>query len=145
MTDTNLLNNAIDILLHNGISTIDRLFINKYKDEILADIPDEDKNLFGIIGTDKKGNIDYIFFYSKTKQNYWNIRALWVSPHLRRQNIATTLIAKLRRQSRNSRGVTVFVPFNETRFTLSKLLLKTGFRHNRYISSISATEFSSNW
>ena len=145
MTNTNLLNNAIDILLHNGISSIDKLYIQKYKDELLSDdIPDDERKLFGDIKKDASG-IRYIWMYSKTQQGYWNIRALWVRSDVRRQKIATGLLNKIRRQTRVSNGITVFIPFNEQRFALSKLMLGNGYRHNRYIASISATEYSSTW
>lgn len=145
MTEVNLLNKAIDILLHNGISSIDLNYIRKYKNELLSDdIPEEDRNLFGSIETCDEG-IKAILFYSKTNQDYWNIRALWVNPNYRRQNIATALLSYIRRHSRNSKGVVVFIPFNETRFALSKTLLRNGYKHRRYIASISATEYNSLW
>ena len=145
MTEVNLLNKAIDILLHNGISSIDLNYIHKHKNELLSDdIPDEDQNLFGTIEACEDG-VKSIMFYSRTKQDYWNIRALWVNPKYRRQNIATALLSYIRRHSRGSKGVVVFIPYNEQRFTLSKALLRNGYKHRRYIASISATEYNSLW
>ena len=145
MTDNDLLNSAIDKLLHNGVSSIDANYIRKYKDELLSDdIPEEERHLYSIMETDKNG-IKYILLYSNTYQGYWNIRALWVRPDLRRQNLATALLSTIRKQSKNSKGVTIFVPFDEKRFALSKLLLKNGYKHRRYIASISATEYNSLW
>lgn len=145
MTDIDLLNKAIDILLHNGISSVDFNYIHKHKNELLsADIADEDRKLLGSIDSDENG-ISYIMLFSRTHQDYWNIRALWVRPELRNKNIATALLSQIRLHSKNSKGVTIFVPFNEQRFALSKLLLKNGYKHNRYIASISATEYNSLW
>lgn len=145
MTNINLLNNAIDILLHNGISSVDQLYIQKHKQELLSDdIPDDERMLFGEIKTDKIG-IKYILMYSKTKQEFWNIRAIWVRPDLRRQNIATALLSSIRKLSKGSEGVTIFIPYNEQRFTLSKLMIRNGYKHRRYIASISATEYNSIW
>lgn len=145
MTDNDLLNKAIDILIHNGLSSVDLHFIRKYKHEILADdIPDEERNLYGVIKSTKQG-IKHIMLYSKTSQGFWNLRALWVNPDHRNKKIATTLLAEFRRKCRGAENVAVFIPFNEQRFALSKLLLKNGYRHNRYITSISATEFNSIW
>lgn len=145
MTDIDLLNNAIDILLHNGISSVDLQYIRKYKNEFLQDdISDEDRHLLGAIEPGENG-INYILLYSRTDQDYWNIRALWINPELRRKKIATALLSQIRLHSRNSKGVTIFVPFNEQRFTLSKVLLRNGYSFNRYIASISASEYNSIW
>lgn len=145
MTDNDLLNKAIDILLHNEISSMDLQYIRKHRDEYLSNIPDEERNLLGVIDTDKDGEINYILFFSKTVQGYWNIRGLWVVPHLRRKNIATALLSQVRKHTKGGKGVTAFIPFNDTRFNLSKLFLKCGYKHRRYIASISSTEFNSNW
>lgn len=144
MTDNNLLNNAIDILLLNGISSIDLNFIRKHISEIFNDdISDDERNLHGVIKATKTG-IKYILLYSKSG-GWLNLRALWVNPDFRNAKIATRLLSDIRKQSKELEGVLAFVPFNEQRFALSKLLLKNGYQHRRYIASISASEYNSVW
>lgn len=138
-----LFDRAMEILYKAGISYMDLLFLKNNKAEYLSDKSDANRLVFGIIDVDDYNNITRILFFSRSDSYFWNIRALWVDPKLRRQGGATSLLDAFKKllKSYKNAGVSVFVPFNEIRFELSRFLLRNGFTRLRFISSITSTEY----